>query len=517
MEFGEQCLHKLPTKGPRHDERGKLEERWRRGLFLGFARQSNEYVFWDEDKIVKARAHQRLRTELRWPAGAHEKVAADPHSTYAALLPERFGPGPAVPEPIETAPRRAGKAVAIRKADWERHGATPGCTKCSHALEHGWGFADGPHSAACVARYRELFMETEAGRLRVQRADNRRGKHEDAEGAVAAEPPRARVDGAEVAHPMIDSFLDRENRQADVPDGDDDLFARSEDEDMGAAAEDAEMDATKSSDIAAIEKAEFDVEVLSLIEQLGGSGRGYRRDRKKQLKAIISELYSPPRVTSAAKMLPSMKALPGYAFDLTTVDENGVAWDFDVPERREEAKRRILEQKPMLLVGSPMCTAFSTWQYLNAAKADPEKVKQAYARAMIHLQFSCEMYELQVAGGRYFLHEHPDKAMSWKEWCVTKVQDLEGVDRVTGDQCQYGQATSQGEPIRKPTGWMSNSECILNELGARCTGQGGACSRPDGGRHVQASGAVGKAAAIYPFALCRAILEGMKKQLKRDG
>ena len=179
-----------------------------------------------------------------------------------------------------------------------------------------------------------------------------------------------------------------------------------------------------------------------------------------------------------------MKALPGYAFDLTTVDENGVPWDFDVPERREEAKRRIMEQKPMLLVGSPMCTAFSTWQYLNAAKADPEKVKQAYTRAMIHLQFSCEMYELQVAGGRYFLHEHPDKAMSWKEWCVTKVQDLEGVGRVTGDQCQYGQATSQGEPFRKPTGWMSNSECILNELGSRCSGQGGACSRPEGGRHV---------------------------------
>ena len=107
MEFGEQCLHKLPTKGPRHDERGKLEERWRRGFFLGFARQSNEYVFWDEDKVVKARAHQRLRTELRWPAGVHEKVAADPHSTYAALLPERFGPGPVVPDPIETAPKKS--------------------------------------------------------------------------------------------------------------------------------------------------------------------------------------------------------------------------------------------------------------------------------------------------------------------------------------------------------------------------------------------------------------------------
>ena len=87
VEFGERCLYKLPTKGPRHDERGKLEERWRRGVFLGFARQSNEYVFWDEDKVVKSRSHQRLRAELRWPQSVHEGVAADPHITYAALLP----------------------------------------------------------------------------------------------------------------------------------------------------------------------------------------------------------------------------------------------------------------------------------------------------------------------------------------------------------------------------------------------------------------------------------------------
>ena len=519
LEFGETALYKLPTKGPRYDERGKLEERWRRGVFLGFARQSNEYVLWDEDKVVKSRSHQRLKSSMQWPEGAHEGITADPHSTYASLLPERFGPAVEKPDEVEVQPKRLARSVAIRKADWETHGATPGCSKCSHAVEYGWGLMDGPHSEACVARFRELFMETEAGRQRVQRADSRRerqvqgGERQQAGDVVeprrvVAEPQEETRKGEET-HPILDRYIE-EQQSADAVNDADDLFAPSSDEDMTPVAD-------GDADMAMVARHDFDLEVLNLVDELGGSRGGYRRDRKKQLKALVSELYSPPRVTNAAKLLPSLKAMPGYAFDLTTSDENGVPWDFDIPERRAEAKRRILEQRPVLLVGSPMCTAFSTWQHLNATKGDPVKIKEAYTRAMVHLQFSCEMYEIQVSGGRYFLHEHPDKAMSWKEWCITRIGDMDGVGRTTGDQCQYGQATSKGEPIQKPTGWMSNSPWILRALSRRCQGRGGQCSRPEGGRHVWASGAVGKAAAIYPFNLCKAILQGLKKQLTEDG
>ena len=57
----------------------------------------------------------------------------------------------------------------------------------------------------------------------------------------------------------------------------------------------------------------------------------------------------------------------------------------------------------MLLIGSPMCRAFATWQYLNAVRGDPDKMKRAYVQAMVHLQFCCELYEEQVQGQRYFL------------------------------------------------------------------------------------------------------------------
>ena len=58
---------------------------------------------------------------------------------------------------------------------------------------------------------------------------------------------------------------------------------------------------------------------------------------------VITEIYSPPRVTACAKSLPGFGIVPGLALDVTTVDENGVAWDFDIPSRRDEARRRIAE------------------------------------------------------------------------------------------------------------------------------------------------------------------------------
>jgi len=90
------------------------------------------------------------------------------------------------------------------------------------------------------------------------------------------------------------------------------------------------------------------------------------------------------------------------------------------------------------------------------------------------------------------------------------------VHRVTGDQCQYDQESHKGDPVKKPTGWMSNSPEILKKLSKRCRGVG-ECSRRTGGRHATASGRVAREAAIYPFKLCRAILEGCKNQLLKDG
>ena len=153
-------------------------------------------------------------------------------------------------------------------------------------------------------------------------------------------------------------------------------------------------------------------EIIDVVESLGGCSKRYGRKKRQQLKAIVSEIYSPPRVTAAIKLLPELRLIPGFAFDVTTMDEEGRPWDFDDPRQRARARERILREKPMLLIGSPMCTAFSAWQELNKHKRNPELIQKEWNKAMVHLNFVCELYKLQDEHGRYFLHEHPVGASS---------------------------------------------------------------------------------------------------------
>ena len=72
-----------------------------------------------------------------------------------------------------------------------------------------------------------------------------------------------------------------------------------------------------------------------------------------------------------------------------------------------------------------------------------------------------KLYARQMELGGYFLHEHPDTATSWQLPSVRALLARKGVGRVTGDQCQFGQEIDDREPIKKPTGFMSNSPEVL--------------------------------------------------------
>ena len=68
---------------------------------------------------------------------------------------------------------------------------------------------------------------------------------------------------------------------------------------------------------------EMNMEILQLVDAMGGSKSKYARERRGAVKRLVSEIYSPPRVTAALKLLPSLGCVPGFAMDLTTVDEHG--------------------------------------------------------------------------------------------------------------------------------------------------------------------------------------------------
>jgi hypothetical protein len=125
-------------------------------------------------------------------------------------------------------------------------------------------------------------------------------------------------------------------------------------------------------------------------------------------------------VTQALQLLPGLGLAAGFALDLTTTDEDGNSWDFSQEEMKEKARHKVRTEEPMLLVGSPSCTEFCTWQALNAAKHGRDEVKIEAARlgAEARLLFGTELYRMQLDANRYFLHEHPSGATYWQLACI---------------------------------------------------------------------------------------------------
>ena len=68
----------------------------------------------------------------------------------------------------------------------------------------------------------------------------------------------------------------------------------------------------------------------------------------------------------------------------------------------------------------------------------------------------------------------------------------------------------------KPTGFMTNSPCIAQALSRRCEGRNGQCSRAKGGIHRTCSGKHARMAQKYPPELCRAVLRGVRDQMRSD-
>ena len=162
---------------------------------------------------------------------------------------------------------------------------------------------------------------------------------------------------------------------------------------------------------------------------------------------------------------------------------------------------KVRNEKPALLIGSPMCTAFSSWQRINDKIRDPAVCAREKERALVHLNFCIDLYREQHKHGRYFVHEHPASATSWQTEKMESLSSETGVLKATCDQCQYGMEDLDGNPIKKPTTFLTNSPEIAAQLKKRCFGKSGSCSRSSGGTHRQCRGQVARLAAVYHFKL----------------
>ena len=538
--FGESVLWKPPTKGPQHDTEGNMAPRLLPGLFLGFHKSSNSYRVIDEKgDLVKTRAINRLPFENRWNGDKIKAITVTPWSLRAVSAPARVEVGPAVEKHAEPAPDipPLPRRLKITMKLLNEYGYSEGCAQCDHIRRYNETKPGLTHTEACRQRIVDGMIDTPEGKVkydqyeeRVNRAIAARGPQE----TTATAPPVDRKSN-DVPTAAAAATLPRGNpheqrselssgqglvpgSSSDAPmqdnSGRDDEMARDDGDDaMGDEAGDiSNVNVPKVSD---------DDDCLMMLMHLGVQRNSYQREHKKAMRRLVSEIYSPPRVT---KMLSGMKGhplAPGFALDITCTDpDDGQPWDFDMKEKRDKARKLLRETKPLFLIGSPMCTAWCTWQRINNLKRDPGVIQRELTKARLHLQFVVELYREQLEAGRYFLHEQPRSAASWEEKVVESLAKVPGVEVISADQCQLGaevpSGPDKGQPVKKATGFMSNAVELLKHLNKRCHGNKW-CSRSKGGEHVTVQGALTKKTAIYSSKLCRAIIKGMTAQLHADG
>ena len=138
------------------------------------------------------------------------------------------------------------------------------------------------------------------------------------------------------------------------------------------------------------------------------------------------------------------------------------------------------------------------------------KVEAARRRGDVHFCFCVRLAELQVAGGRYFIYEHPQSAASWAVPQIQKLMAMPGVHRTELDQCKFGRMATDEmgtAPAKRPTSLRTNSVEVHRTMRRKCRG---------GHRHVHLMKGRAKAAAQYPPECCRALCRGMRRQARVD-
>ena len=534
------------------------------GYFVGVVNRNTQYlVSTVEDGIIACSTIRRFPDSEAYDKACLEEVTAR-YNDYISggaktkpttiRLPAREGQTVQDPNPIPTT--YAPRAMKLTAKDFLKHEFTAGCPGCEF-LATGLGGRKG-HTIECRQRMEMALAEDIDGKKRVQEANERKDQwlagqiEKDMLEEKEVKPSETQV-GTDVAKPEFENpdNADPSVRAAVLGKGNErEELERSTayGERPKTVVEDVSMnedlqleDRTKpTADIRlptpekapAVKRAvvvddedmgnttnkvrrtiEDDVELAENDDDMLSIDKMSEIERKILQSVIfsvdITEVFSPVRVNEFAA---KFGLTAGSSFDLT----NG--WDFSLDDHRTKAWGRIKEEKPYCVIGSPPCKWFSVLMELNLAmnKNNPEWIKkyeEALKEATRHVEFCCVLYRHQLKMGRHFIHEHPWLARSWKLQCVMEMMEDVRVSVAYANMCQFGMTThiesrdGPRGPVAKPTGFMTSSWAVFNELNKKCQ---------DDHTHVPLMGGRAAACQVYPPALCQAMCRGIAKQKKSE-
>ena len=127
-----------------------------------------------------------------------------------------------------------------------------------------------------------------------------------------------------------------------------------------------------------------------------------------------------------------------------------MCWDLEKPEDVKELEIRVDQEEPYVLMGSPPCDPFSRLQAILRRSRDPDAYEKMREKGKHHLKTATDFYWRQLRAGRFFLHEHPAGADSWKEDCIVNLQNEPGVYTVEGPMCCYDMKLEAAAPVKLP-------------------------------------------------------------------
>ena len=118
-------------------------------------------------------------------------------------------------------------------------------------------------------------------------------------------------------------------------------------------------------------------------------------------------------------------------------------WDLYRSDHRAAVIKYIEQEKPRVVIGSPPCTMFPSLQHFNSCSPESQRRRR---RALVLLRLAVKVYRLQAEAGRYYVHEHPATASSWKEKELKDFAGQEETITVTSDLCMFGLTTKGSSP-----------------------------------------------------------------------
>ena len=285
-----------------------------------------------------------------------------------------------------------GRRLYISKADIMKHGLTEG----ADASRRGSELKD--TLKGCRTRLEVEVAETEEGRTRLTTAYLRGLPRDEGRGPGAG----AEAPAAVPAPPRSDEVLDE-------PMNAEEASRKRSAEDTGHEADDAGRGGVQPDPGSMADNSM--PELRREAEALGADA------------AALVEACSPESQQRAG----ALGLSAGVAMDLR------LGWDLELRADQVKAQKRLSDEKPHLLISSPMCLAFSQ---LRSLDTKPDKLAELREQGKRHLEFACSVAELQIERGGRVLFEHPLAALD--EPCLRILWAIDGMRCGRCDQCQVG-------------------------------------------------------------------------------